>query len=100
MFVSWKVKDSKPFTHIKFVEHTKELTWNENDLKKLHSMNCNYFAIYDSTTLDTWLVDNNMTLKPTIRARILEGNLELNISISKREEIAYPARPLRVDLKR
>jgi hypothetical protein len=100
MFALWKVKDSEPFAQAKFVEHTKELTWDEDKLRKLYNMNCDYLVTYNGTISNKWLVDDNVTLGVAFRTRILEGNFELSISISEEEKDAYSARPLHVDLKR
>jgi hypothetical protein len=99
MFVAWKAKDSKPFAHIVLVEHTKEVTWNEDQLKKLYYENCRWLKEYDSTTSYTWFIDNNMSLKTSFRIGYSKGNFELSIHISE-ERDDYAMRPFCINLER
>jgi hypothetical protein len=100
MFVAWKVKDSKPFLYVVLIEHTKEFTWDEEKLSKLYNKNHSRLKEYKATTIDTWLIDDNMTLKMSFKVRGLKGNFELSISISEEESDDYAMRPLCVDPER
>jgi hypothetical protein len=112
MLVVWKVKDPEPFAHVILVEHTKEFIWNEDELKKLYNKNCGWFEAYDSTTSYTWLVDDNLTLKTSLKVSGLKErfrthyivkmreNFELSIFISEEERDEHAMRPLCVDLER
>jgi hypothetical protein len=99
ILIAWKLKDSRIFLRVVLVEHTKEFTWNEDKLKKLYDKNCGWLKEHDNTISDAWLVDDNMILKTSFRARVLKGNFDLSISVSE-EEDSHAIRPLFVDLKR
>jgi hypothetical protein len=100
MLVIWKVKDTIPFAHVLLVGHTKEFTWNENDLKQLYDKNYSRLREYDDIMPSTWHMDDNMILKAIFRVRSVEKNFELSISISEEEKDDYAIRPLYVDLER
>jgi hypothetical protein len=100
ILVAWKVKNAKPFACVVLVEHTKELAWNESELKKLYYENCWWLKEYDDTISDAWLMSNNMILKTSFKARDLDGKLELSVSISEEEKDDYAIRPFCIDLKR
>jgi hypothetical protein len=99
LLVAWKVKDSKSFVYETLVEHVKEFTWDENELRKLYNKNHSRLKEYNSIMSDRWLIDNNMVLKTSFEVRGLKGNFELSISISEKERYDY-MRPLCIDLER
>jgi hypothetical protein len=80
MLVAWKVKDSKFSAYVALIGHNKELTWREDELKKLYNENCNRLMECNDTMLDTWLMGNNVVLKTTFCTRNLKGNPKLNVS--------------------
>jgi hypothetical protein len=100
MLSAWKVKDSRLFVYVTFVEHTKEFIWNEEKLKKLYDKNFGWFKEYKRTASNTWLIDDNMALKTTFKAREFEKNFELSISISEEERNDYAMRPFCINLER
>jgi hypothetical protein len=100
MLVAWKVEDSKLFVLLALIEHTKEFTWNGDELKKLYYKNRLWLKRYVSTTLDIWSMDNNMALKTTFRVRDLQGDSDLSISISERENNGYAVRPIWINTER
>jgi hypothetical protein len=100
ILMAWKVKDSKLSLYVVLVEHTKGFTWNEDKLKRLYYENHNRLKGYDDTILDTWYMDDNMTLKTSLKLRGTKRNFELNIFISEGGRDDYAMRPLRVDLER
>jgi hypothetical protein len=100
MLTAWKMKDSKPFAYVALVEHTNELVWNEDKLKKLYDKNCNRLKKYKDTISDTWLIGDSTTLKTSFRVEGMNGNFELIISISEEERDDYAMKPLCIDLKR
>jgi hypothetical protein len=100
MLVAWKMKDYKLFLHVALVEHAKEFTWNESELKNLYDKNCDWLKEYNDTISDIWFIDDNMVLKTTSNVRDLKGNFRLSISISEEERDEYAMRPLYVDLER
>jgi hypothetical protein len=89
LLVAWKVKDSKSFVYETLVEHVKEFTWDENELRKLYNKNHSRLKEYNSIMSDRWLIDNNMVLKTSFEVRGLKGNFELSISISEEERYDY-----------
>jgi hypothetical protein len=99
MLAAWKVKDSKPLLHVLLIEHAKEFTWNEDNLKKLYDKNFGWLKEYNDAISDTWLMDDNMALKTSFEVRGLKGNFELSISIFE-EKDDYAIRPLCIDLER
>jgi hypothetical protein len=100
IFMAWKVKDAKPFVYAVLIEHTKELIWNEDKLKRLYYENHNRFKECDDTISDTWYMDDNMTLQTTFRVGDLKRTRELEISVSEEERDEYAMRPLCIDLER
>jgi leucyl aminopeptidase (aminopeptidase T) len=101
MLVAWKVTDSESFVYVVLVEHVKEFTWNEDELKKLYYENQHLLKESNGAISDTWFVENNVILKTTFKVRGLKGNFELSVSISEEEErYNYAMRPLCVDLER
>jgi hypothetical protein len=100
MLIAWKMKDSKLFVYAVLVKHVKKFIWNEDKLKRLYYENHNWFKEYNDTISDTWYMDDNMTLKTSLKLRGMKGNFELNISISEGERDDYVMRPLYVDLER
>jgi hypothetical protein len=100
LFVAWKVKDFKPFLYAVLIEHAKELTWDEDKLRKLYNKNHNRLKEYNSAISDIWLMDDNMILETSSEVRSLERNFELSISISEEKIDKYGMRPLCVDLER
>jgi hypothetical protein len=99
MLVTWKVKDSEPLVCIALVEHAKEFTWNEDELRKLYNINRGWLKKYDNSASYTWFMDDNIALKTFFGIRSLKGNFGLNIFISE-EKDDYAMRPLYVDLER
>jgi hypothetical protein len=100
MLVVWRVTDAKPFAYVTFIEHIKEFTWNEDKLKKLYDKHHWWFKRYDDAISDTWLMDNNVILRTTLKVKILKGNFELSISVSKEEKYDDAIRPLYIDFER
>jgi hypothetical protein len=100
MLAAWKVNDFKPLVYVVLVEHTKKLTWNEDKLKKLYDKNCGWLKEYDSATSYTWFIDDDMTLRTTVKVRNLKRILELDIYISEKKRDDYAMRPLSINLKR
>jgi hypothetical protein len=100
MFVAWKVKDAKLFLHVVLVEYAKEFPWNEDELGKLYYENCWQFKEYDDIISDTWLMDDNIVLKTSLKVRGLNRYFELTISISEEERDDYAMRPLYINLIR
>jgi hypothetical protein len=100
MLVAWKVTDAKHFIYVVLVEHTKEFTWNESELKKLYYENLGRFNEYNGPISDTWLVNDNMTLKMTFNVRGLKEDFELSVFISEEEKDDYAMKPLCIDLER
>jgi hypothetical protein len=88
------------YTYVTLVEHAKAFIWNRDKLNKLYHEGYDRLKERTDITSDTWLVDNNMTLKMTFCARDLEGNPELSISISEEEKGDYIMRPLLIDPER
>jgi hypothetical protein len=99
MLAAWKVEDSKHFIYVVLVEHTKEFTWNEYKLRKLY-MNLGRLKKCGDDMSDAWLIDDNIMLIMSFKARGLKRNFELSISISEKEKVNDPIRPLCVDLER
>jgi hypothetical protein len=99
MLVAWEIRSSKPSVCVVLVENTEELTWNEDKLKKLYDKNCGWLREYGSTMSDTWLMDNNMTLKILFNVRNLKRSFELGMHIYE-EKDSYAMSPLCVDLMR
>jgi hypothetical protein len=100
MLVAWKVEDSKFFVLLALIEHAKKFTWDGDELKKLYYKNRLWLKRYVSTTLDIWSMDNNMALKTTFRVRDLQGDSDLSISISERENNGYAVRPIWINTER
>jgi hypothetical protein len=100
MLLAWEMKDSEHFAYVALVEHTNELVWNEDKLKKLYDKNHNLLKKYDETISDTWLMDDNVILKTSSKVRNSEGYFVLSISVSEEERDDYTMRPLCVDLER
>jgi hypothetical protein len=100
MLVAWRVRHSKPFVYVVLIKYTKEFIWNEDRLRKLYSKNHNRLKKQVGTTLDTWLIDDNITLKTAFRVKNLKECFELDISISEKERDDDAMRPLYVNLKR
>jgi hypothetical protein len=100
MLVVWRVKDDKFAVYVASVEHTREFIWNEDKLRKLYNKNYSRLNGYDDTISDTWLVDNNIVLKTTFNARVLERTPELSISISEEKKSDYAMRPIWIDTTR
>jgi hypothetical protein len=100
LLVVWRISESKLYTYITLVGHTKAFTWNRDKLNKLYHKNYDRLKERTNITSDTWLLDDNMTLKMTFCARDLEGNSELSISISEEEKGDYIMRPLFIDPER
>jgi hypothetical protein len=100
MLVAWKVKDAKPFVRVVLVKHTKEFTWNEDKLRKFCDKNCSWLKKYDNIISDTWFMGDNMMLKTSFKARDLESNFELSISIFEEEKEDYTIRPFCIDFRR
>jgi hypothetical protein len=100
MLVAWKGKDSKPFLHIALVEHAKEFTWNEDELRKLYDKNRGWLKEYDNVTSNVWLMNNNMVVKMVSKVRGIKENFELSIFIYEEEMNKYAMKPLCIDLKR
>jgi hypothetical protein len=99
MLVAWKVMDSKTFICVTLIEHVKEFTWNEDELRKLYNGNHHRLREYDDIILDTWFMDD-MALRTSSKLIGSKGNFGLSISISEEEEDKYAMRPLCVDLER
>jgi hypothetical protein len=100
MFVAWKVKNSVLFAYIALVEHVKELTWNEDKLKKLYDKSSHLLKESDGTISDAWIMNDNTMLKTTFSIKGLKENFGLNISISEEERDRLAIRPLYIDLRR
>jgi hypothetical protein len=100
MLVTWKMQDSRLFVLLALIEHAKEFTCDGDELKKLYYKNRRWLKRYVSTTLDTWLMDNNMALETTFRVRDLKGNSDLSIFISEGENGGYAARPICINTER
>jgi hypothetical protein len=100
ILIVWKVKDSKHFLYAVLVEHIKGFTWSEDKLKRLYYENHNRLKGYDDTILDTWYMDDNMTLKTSLKVRGTKRNFELNVFISEEERDDYAMKPLYIDPKR
>jgi hypothetical protein len=101
LLVVWRISKSKKlYTYVTLVEHAKAFIWNRDKLNKLYHEGYDRLKERTDITSDTWLVDNNMTLKMTFCARDLEGNPELSISISEEEKGDYIMRPLLIDPER
>jgi hypothetical protein len=66
------MKDAKPFVCVVLIEHTKEFTWNKNELRKLYYENHSWLRRYNDTISDTWMIDDVMTLKTTFEVKNLE----------------------------
>jgi hypothetical protein len=99
MFVAWKVKNSEPFVYIILVEHAEEFTWDEDKLKKLYDRNSGWLKEYNDTILDMWSMDDNVTLKTSLKVRSMKGSFELSAFTSE-EKDEDAIRPLCVDLER
>jgi hypothetical protein len=99
MLVAWKVKDSEPLVYVVLVEHTKEFTWNEDELKKLYDKNRNWLKKYYNTLTNTWFMDNNTVLKTTFKVKYLKENFEVNVDISE-ERDNYAVAPFCINLER
>jgi hypothetical protein len=100
MLVACKVKYSMFYVYVALIEHAREFTWNENELRKLYYENCWRLKEYNGTLSDIWLVDDDVTLKMSFEVKNLKGNFELSISISEEERDDYAMRPLCVNLER
>jgi uncharacterized protein YeaC (DUF1315 family) len=100
MLVAWEMKDSVPSAHVTLVEHAKEFTWNEGELRKLYDKNHDRLKRYGNTMLDTWLINDHMILKTSFGVRELKENFELSIFISEEEGNIYAMRPFCVNLER
>jgi hypothetical protein len=98
MLLAWEVKDANLFMCVVLVEHSKELIWNEDKLKKLYDMNHDQFK--QDTISNTWLVDNHTVLKTTFKVRGLKENPELSICISEEKKDDHAMRPLWIDATR
>jgi hypothetical protein len=100
LLVVWRISESnKLYANVLLIEHTKVFTWNEDSLNKLYHNNHSRLKVYTDAISDTWLMNNNMTLKMTSSTRVLKGNCELSISISE-EKDDYAIRSLCLDLER
>jgi hypothetical protein len=100
MLAAWKLKDAKSFAYVALVEHTKEFTWDENELKKLYDKSRSWLKKYNDVILNTWLMDNNMILQTTFSSGDLKRAPELSISISEKERSNYAMKPLWIDVER
>jgi hypothetical protein len=100
MLVAWQVKDSKHSLYVVLVEHDKEFVWNEDKLMKLYYKNRGWLREYVGIISDTWLVDDNTTLRTSFAVRGLKENFELYIYISEEERDYYAMRPLCIDCTR
>jgi hypothetical protein len=100
MLVAWKMEDSKLFVRVVLTEHTEEFTWNEGGLRKLYNKNRGWLKRYNDTISDTWIIDDNMTLKMTFKVEDLEENFELSISISEERRENYAMKPFYINLER
>jgi hypothetical protein len=98
LLVAWKMKDSKPFIYVVLVEHAKEFTWDENELRKLYDKNHSRLKECDATISDTWFIDDNVALKTSFKVRGLKGDFELSMSISEENRDDDAMRPICVDL--
>jgi hypothetical protein len=99
MLVAWKVKDAKFSAYVALIEHNKELTWREDELKRFYDEHRGWLMEFNDTVLDTWLMDNNIVLKTTFSASDLRGSPELSISISEDKD-DYAMRPFRINPER
>jgi hypothetical protein len=99
MLVAWERYHSIPFAHGTLIEHTKEFTWDEDRLKKLHDKNFGWLNKHSDTISNTWCIDDNMALKTTFKVRDLRGSPELSIAISEGKD-DYAIRPFCIDLER
>jgi hypothetical protein len=100
LLVVWRISESKElYADALLTEYTRTFTWNRGKLNKLYHENHDRLKKYANTISDTWLIDNNVTLKTTFSARDLKENLELSISISE-ERDEYAMRPFCIDLTR
>jgi hypothetical protein len=100
ILIVWKMKESKPFLHIALVKHTKEFTWNEDELRKLYDKNRGWLREYHNTTSNAWLMDNNMVLKMISKIRGTRECFELSIFISEEVGDKYAMKPLCIDTRR
>jgi hypothetical protein len=86
MLVAWKVKDSKPSIYVALVKRTKAFAWDEDKLKKLYDKNLDRLKEGRNTISNTWLMDDNETLKTTSSVNGFNEYFELSISISECEK--------------
>jgi hypothetical protein len=100
MLVFWGIKDTKLSLYAALTEHAEEFTWSEDALRKLYYENRDWLKEYDDTISDTWLVNDNMTLKTTLNTEDLKRAFELSVSISEEKKDDYAMRPLYIDLTR
>jgi hypothetical protein len=100
MLVAWKVNDVKSFVYIALVEHAKAFTWNEDELRRLYNKNYHLLREYDDMISNMWLIDDDMTLKTSLKLVGQKGNFGLSISISEEEKDNYAIRPIWINTKR
>jgi hypothetical protein len=68
LLVLWVIhKFNRSHTNVLLVEHEKEFIWIEDDLRKLYTRSHNHLMKYDSTTRDTWIMDDNMMFKTSLK---------------------------------
>jgi hypothetical protein len=86
MLIGWKMDHCIPRMYVMLIEHVKELTWNEDKLKKLHYENCSQLDNYCDSKSTSWLMDDNTVLKTIFKVTKLDGSFKQSITISEKKK--------------
>jgi hypothetical protein len=97
LLVVWEISISnKLYADVLLVKHDKRLDWNKNDLRKLCDKNINQFMLCpDSSTTETWLLNDNVALM--ITSEIMNEDRILDITISEVERNNCTRTPAHID---
>jgi hypothetical protein len=96
LLVIWgRNSEDKPYSCGYLIEHESVLTWNEDNLKRLHHIYDSQQKAYSKIDRGWWLLDDNTELKT--KCELLHESLEMEIIISEEKYLSLPRKPLYIN---
>jgi hypothetical protein len=86
LLIMWRsIEKDELFLHALLIKHSNTITWDEDKLKKLHSMHLDLLG-NDNVVKDTWLLDDVTVLRTVLRWKYGRRMTEITISEETRED--------------
>jgi hypothetical protein len=101
LFIAWKSESYKKFRiFVHLMECDKTFLWDEIKIEEYYQNYASQLSIYTGLIRNTWLMHDGTVLMTELELDFMQGDGELNLTISKGIGYEYTRRPEWINLNR